>query len=66
MPDPDDERRAPDSIHGEAEVGPDESSMASAYAPPPQRGPVWRSPFLIGVLVVVAVALVVFAVGMAT
>ncbi len=66
MPRPDDEQRAPDPVHGEAEPGRDETSTASAYAPPPQQSSVWRSPFLIGVLLVVAVALVVFAVGLAT
>lgn len=66
MPDPDDEQRAPDPVHGGAEVGRDENSTASAYAPPPRRGSVWRNPFLVGVLVIVAVALVVFAVGVAS
>jgi|GEM_PF-5181893 len=64
---PDEERREPDPVDSEAYVDPDESNTASAYAPP-QRGPVWRSPFFIGVvlIVVLAVTLVVVAVLLAS
>ena len=57
-----DRARGPNDDDAPASVGPEDDTTASAYAPPARQQGFWRNPSMVGVLVVVGVALVVFVI----